>query len=68
MEICKECGKPCGTMIIEVGIGGFECWGERGIDNRTEEVSDCCEAEIRDMEDAEYSEMIEELKTEREAS
>ena len=45
-EICTECGKPCGSIEIDEGIGSYEYWGAPGVHHDYRTVSDCCEAEI----------------------
>ena len=48
--ICSECGEECIPKVIDSGIGPYEYWGARGVDVRLEEVSPCCEAEMKEKE------------------
>lgn len=47
--ICEECGKPCKVVNVDFGIGAYEYWGAKGNDVRIEAVSDCCEADWREV-------------------
>lgn len=49
--ICKECGKPCEGHKEEIGIGGYEYLGHKGNDRRLGYFSDCCNAEMREVEE-----------------
>lgn len=50
MLICEQCNHECGTKEIDIGIGGYEYWGFKGVDSRKVEVSDCCEADYHESE------------------
>jgi hypothetical protein len=43
---CSECGEKCFGHWVDEGIGPFEFWGYKGVDNQWFFVSDCCDAEI----------------------
>jgi hypothetical protein len=48
MPYCSECDKDCTVSNKDFGIGGYEFWGDKGVDVRMATVSDCCEAEAFD--------------------
>jgi hypothetical protein len=43
---CSECGQECDGILIEDGIGPYECFGATGVHRSRRWVSPCCEAEI----------------------
>lgn len=46
--VCGQCGRPCGAVLVDVGIGAYEYAGARGYDERWVWSSDCCDAPIED--------------------
>lgn len=48
---CGACGKECGYVEIDCGIGAYEFWGARETHTVLERVSDCCEDDIYEDED-----------------
>ena len=48
--ICSDCGNPCEPIVIDTGIGGYEFWGQRGIDSHKEVLSNCCQASVKNEE------------------
>lgn len=44
--LCTECELPCEAKVMDLGIGAYEYWGEKGVDSRPETVSTCCEARV----------------------
>jgi hypothetical protein len=47
-KYCAHCLQECGTITIDEGIGAYEYWGDKGVDIRLVEVSDCCEDDLLD--------------------
>lgn len=47
---CDECHRPCSSKSFDVGIGAYEYWGQKCVDSRIEILSDCCGAEILDID------------------
>ena len=45
---CAGCLKECDAITIDEGIGAYEYWGDKGVDIRLVEVSDCCEDDLLD--------------------
>lgn len=63
---CSECGKECEGKVIDDGIGTYEFWGSKCVDNDYKVVSDCCEGEVleynpNDLDDFEDFEDFEDL-------
>lgn len=54
--ICQECGEPCRAHAVNMGIGPYEYWGQRGNDVRMEVVSTCCDAPLLDDDGKEVDE------------
>lgn len=46
VNVCSECGNECDVVTVDEGVGSFDFWGEKGIDEKLVEVSSCCEAEV----------------------
>lgn len=46
LEFCAECKNNCIGIWEDVGIGGYEYWGQKGVDVRWAYMSNCCEAEV----------------------
>lgn len=44
--ICSDCGNACTAKMVDMGIGPYEFWGDRGVHTDWQAVSPCCEAEI----------------------
>jgi len=69
--ICPECHKPCDAKECDDGIGPVEFWGVKSWDSRPYMGSDCCEAELEDIEfqddggraDWEYDRMRDDMLT-----
>lgn len=57
MPYCGECKKECEIIIVDFGIGTYECYGYCGVDSRPADVSNCCEAEV--FEDKECTKRFE---------
>lgn len=57
MLFCGECGKECGAVPDDAGIGPFEFWGSTGIDSVPIVQSSCCDASLFSNEELtqEYS-------------
>ena len=47
---CPECGEPCDAKECDAGIGPVEFWGAKSFDSRPYMGSDCCEADLEDVE------------------
>lgn len=47
---CPECGKECNAIECDDGIGPVEFWGAKSFDSRPYMGSDCCEAELDDVD------------------
>jgi len=45
---CGECGKLCGIIWVDCGIGEYEYMGHKGSVTDLASLSDCCEAEVYD--------------------
>lgn len=43
---CADCEQPCEGDLIDVGVGSYEFWGQRGVDRDLQYLSDCCEAPV----------------------
>lgn len=48
--VCTECGKSCGTKMVDFGVGVTEFWGQKSDDTNVHQVSDCCEADVMEAE------------------
>lgn len=47
---CRNCGKPCRAILVDMGIGPYEFWGARGVDKRMVPVSPCCEEDVVEVQ------------------
>lgn len=45
---CSECKQPCEPKCVDLGIGPYEYWGQKGNDVSYQWLSACCEAEIEE--------------------
>ena len=45
-EICEECHEPAEGILIDEGIGAYECHGARGVHHAYARVSECCHAPV----------------------
>ena len=39
---CKICGASCTEVMEDQGVGGYEYFGQRGVDRDMRRVSSCC--------------------------
>lgn len=44
---CEGCQKYSNVRWEDVGIGGYEYWGGRGVDHQWILVTDCCREEVK---------------------
>ena len=49
MLICESCERECTLITVDFGIGAYEYWGAPGIDVQLAEVTDCCEAGLKEL-------------------
>ena len=47
---CSECGEPCAGVWQDLGIGSYEYHGYKGYDVQWCWVSECCEADVHDLD------------------
>lgn len=40
--ICEGCGNFCQATVVDMGIGPYEFWGERGVHHDYHDLSPCC--------------------------
>jgi hypothetical protein len=52
--ICGHCEKPCSIIVIDEGIGTTEYWGFTSTHHDFIEVSDCCQVEAFELDEAFY--------------
>ena len=45
---CSECKQLCVPTLVDLGIGPYEYWGQKGNDVSYQWLSNCCEAEIEE--------------------
>jgi len=45
---CGSCKEECDALVVDMGIGHYEFWGQRGHDSKECYVSDCCEGTVYD--------------------
>ena len=49
--MCSECLKPCKQVWVDFGFGTTEMHGNVSTDVNEQQVSDCCEAETKELTD-----------------
>jgi hypothetical protein len=54
---CKECGMPCETRVIDVGIGNYEFQGQKCCQTDLVEASECCEGELLEYDPLDLGEV-----------
>ena len=47
---CPQCGKPCEAKECDDGLGPVEFWGAKSYDSHPYMGSDCCEAQLDDVD------------------
>lgn len=52
MIICTKCEKPCETKEVDTGYGRQEYFGEIVTHSCIEELSVCCEWDVKELEEA----------------
>jgi hypothetical protein len=50
---CVRCKDECGGMYVDNGIGAYEYWGARGRHVQMDLASDCCHADVQELEHCE---------------
>lgn len=45
---CGSCKEECDAQVVDVGIGHYEFWGQKGIDRQLCLISECCEGTVYD--------------------
>jgi len=45
-DYCDNCSQPCNGTLVDLGIGAYEYWGQKGVDTNVQYVSECCESSV----------------------
>lgn len=53
--VCRDCGKPCEVITGYEEVDG-ECWGRSGNHRIPVDISECCLADVREVEISEEEE------------
>ena len=59
--VCNECGEECRVDNIKVGSVFDEAYGIPKWFNEYEDVSDCCHADYKEMQDYEFEDYTKDI-------